>query len=354
MTVQKNTKGKRTMRIAILANDGSPLGVTMKTLYGEDGRVGCGGAEYALLTLCEAWHNVGHEVVLFNIVDPYQSRCDSPFEQRGVEEFDPEEGWDEVIIFRSPNHRSLSFHGHKTWFSTDQYTIGKFDEFAPTVNKIVTISPFHAQYFKREYGIHNTITIDLPVRIDDYAQEIEKVPGRLIFTSVPDRGLPILHAAWPLIKRDAPISTLVITSDYRLWGAGALNEQWRLKFAFDDRVQFLGAIPRRRLIDEEMKAEVLAYPGIYDELFCISVAEAQVAGAFPITSAFGALPTTNMGIVLEGKPTDPKWVQKFVDTVVEVLYREDKSERNNIVRKAMKRFNVKNILDQWDEKVFNG
>lgn len=339
------------MRIAILCNDGSPLGVTMRTLYGEDGRIGCGGAELALLTMCEAWSNDGREVVLFN--DP-TDKYGSPFEQRGKEEFDPEEGWDEIIIFRSPNHRSLSFRGHKTWWSCDQYTVGKFEEFAPTVSKIVTISPFHAKYFQKEYGIRNTTTIDLPVRMDDYSQELEKIPGRLIFTSVPDRGLAILHAAWPLIKRDVPISTLVITSDYRLWGAGALNEQWRLRFAFDDRIQFLGAIPRRRLVEEELKAEVFAYPCNYAELFCIACSEAQVAGAYPITSAEGALPTTNMGIVLNGKVTDPKWVQGFVDHVVEFIYRDDKSERNHLVRKAMERFDVKRIVEEWDTKVFNG
>ena len=54
------------MKIAILANDGSPLGVTMKSVYGDDGRVGIGGGELALLTNCETLHNTGYEVVLFN------------------------------------------------------------------------------------------------------------------------------------------------------------------------------------------------------------------------------------------------------------------------------------------------
>jgi len=338
------------MKIAILCNDGSPLGVTMRSLYGEDGRVGVGGAEYALLTMCEAWHNDGREVVLFN--DP-QDRYGSPFEQRNKVEFDSREDWDELIVFRSPNSRCMSFPGHKTWWSCDQFTVGKFDQFAPCVNSIVTISKFHSEFFKKEYGIYNTTTIDLPVRIDDYAQELEKIPGRVIFTSVPDRGLAVLHAAWPLIKRDAPISTLVITSDYRLWGVAPLNEQWRLKFGFDDRIQYLGAVPRRRLVEEELKAEVFAYPGTYDELFCIACSEAQVAGAFPVTSNFGALPTTNMGIVLNGNPHRPDWVKTFVDTVVELLYREDKSERNYLVTKAIERFNPKRILKEWDDKVFN-
>ena len=40
--------------IHVLANDGSPLGVTEKSIFGEDGRVGVGGAELALLTMCRS------------------------------------------------------------------------------------------------------------------------------------------------------------------------------------------------------------------------------------------------------------------------------------------------------------
>ena len=41
------------------------------------------------------------------------------------------------------------------------------------------------------------------------------------------------------------------------------------------------------------------------ELFCIAVAESQVAGAFPVTSDVGSLGTTNMGRVIHGHPSDP-------------------------------------------------
>ena len=51
--------------IDLLCNDGSPLGVTMKTLYGDDPKqIGVGGAEAALLTMCEAWHDVGHYIII--------------------------------------------------------------------------------------------------------------------------------------------------------------------------------------------------------------------------------------------------------------------------------------------------
>ena len=36
--------------VHIITNDGSPIGVSEASIYGQDGRYGCGGAELALLT----------------------------------------------------------------------------------------------------------------------------------------------------------------------------------------------------------------------------------------------------------------------------------------------------------------
>src|SRR3990167_810434 len=285
------------MKISVLCSDGSPLGITMKDLWGNGQRgIGIGGSEYALLTMCEAWTSTGHEVVLYN-----NPRGDgSPFEQRRVGEFDPNEERDVCIIFRSPNPQGIISKGLRVWWSCDQYTQGSFRDFAPHVDKIVTISPFHTEYFRKTYEIKNAIDIDLPVRVQDFEDVEEvKITDRLIFTSVPDRGLHLLYPMWAEIKLNFPEASLVITSDYRLWGAGSpLNERHRLQWLKAEDVYFKGAICRDELIKEQLKAQLLVYPGMYEELFCIAVAEAQYAGAYPITSFTGALETTNMGSVI--------------------------------------------------------
>jgi len=53
-------------RIDTVRNDGSPIGVTERTMRGEDGRLGVGGAELALLTMCGAWKYYGYDVHLYN------------------------------------------------------------------------------------------------------------------------------------------------------------------------------------------------------------------------------------------------------------------------------------------------
>lgn len=339
------------MKIDILCTDGSPLGVTSKTVWGDEWRIGVGGAELALLTMCEQWTKYGYEVVLYN--DPKEVGV-SPFEQRDINSFDPKAKRDVIITFRSPNPLSLVSNGLKVWWSCDQFTIGNFKNFSVGMDKIVCISEFHAKYFIGEYGIPNTTVIDLPVRLDDYGERSEKIKNRIAFLSVPDRGLESLWRMWKKLKQNIPDASLVITSDYRLWGVSALNEAHRVRWMVQDDVNFLGAVSRKKLIDVELESEYFIYPCTYDELFCISCAEAQCAGMFPITSGIGALSTTNMGEKMYLDMTNPRNDITFVSAVVDWMNDRDKMESNRkiIQEEAKLRFSPTKILADWDKKVF--
>lgn len=344
------------LRIDVICNDGSPLGTHLIDLYGDGGRIGVGGAESALHTMCEAWHMAGHSVRLYN--NPTHSNG-SPYPQYPIDTFIPSEDRDILIVFRSPNKRISNAKGKRIWWSCDQYTVGDFAQFSKKVDRIVTISPFHAQYFRDTYGIENTATIDLPVRIQDYANSPEaageKIPNRMIFCSIPDRGLKVLAQAYPIIKQAVPDASLVITSDYRLWGLPSPNNEQHLRrFIGMDGVKFLGALPRRQMVDEQMKAQVQAYPCIYNELFAIAVAECQVAGAYPITPNIGALGTTNMGTLLGGDATNPHWVKSFADEVINTLKNKDLPEMQmEVQRKAVERFSLERIMKEWDRILYD-
>jgi hypothetical protein len=99
------------MKIDYLTNDGSPLGVSLATLLGNDpNQVGTGGAEAAMLTLCEEWTKAGHQVRLYN--DP-RPGWDSPFEQLPIGAFNSQDNRDVLIVFRSPNLRMIDAKGLK-------------------------------------------------------------------------------------------------------------------------------------------------------------------------------------------------------------------------------------------------
>lgn len=340
------------MRIDLLCNDGSPLGVTSKTIWGDNFRVGTGGAEYGLLTMCEEWTKAGHTVRLYN--DPKEKNA-SPFEQFPVGAFQPNDERDVVIIFRSPNARAIPANGLKVWWSCDQQTVGNFNEFANYVDKIVCISDYHAKYFKDRYGITNTTVIDLPVRLNDFdGLKFDRVKNRLIFTSVPARGLENMLRIYQILKREKPDVSITITSDYRLWGVAPSNEHFRVKWMHQNDVRYLGAIPRKQLLEEQLQADLLVYPCNYDELFCIAVAEAQCAGLYPVTSSIGALEKTNMAKLLFVDANNPACDRLYVDTVLELLSDRNRLEilrAENKVRSRM-RFAPENILSQWQKEIF--
>lgn len=333
------------MKIDIICNDGSPLGVTEQSICGSDGRNGVGGAELAMLTMCRAWHDRGYNVTLYN--DPLGGG--SVFRQRRLNEFRPEDDRDALIIFRSPNTRIEGAKGKKIWWSTDQHTIGDFKDFSKKVDALVGISEFHSQYFKDIYGIRFMKVIDIPVRVWEY-DITHKRKNSCIFTSVPDRGLAQLLPIWGMIVDKVPDATLTITSDWSLWTGYDVTQAvspYRRMWAGMKNVIYKGAVKRDELLKIQSEAEFHLYPGIYPELYCISVAESQVAGALPITSTTGALRTTNrFGHKIDGNPTNPEFMNTFADTVVSLMKLEN---RTDIRTQARNEFGLDRILEQWDE-----
>jgi len=284
------------MKIDVLCGSGSTSGVTLSDLRGNNGRLGVGGSEYALLTFCEALTKRGDEVVIYNS----PKTQDDVIEHRSVASFDKHADRDILIVFREPTRAAIGAKGKRVFWSCDQYTVGDYRDFSRHVDRVVTISPYHEKYFKEKYHIDST-PIDLPVRTWEYDDNIEKVDKRMIFTSVPDRGLDVVIRTFPEISRRVPGASLVVTSDYRLWGsADPHNARFLTRFISMGNVTYLGGVKRERLVEEQKKAQIHYYPfnGQTEELFCVAVAESQVAGVLPITSTDGALETTNMGVLI--------------------------------------------------------
>lgn len=348
---------KRNLTIELLCNDGSPLGVIPPMIDGP----GVGGAELSMMSLMKALASRGHIPIVYN--DPTSPNKYDGVEYRPLSAFNTRSRRDVLIIYRSPNARAVPMLAglRKIWWSTDQFTVGNFTNLSHLVDYCVTISPYHTAYHIDHWDIDkNKIGhIDLGVRVDDYENMPEKIPGRMIYCSVPDRGLMILHAAWPLIKRLAPDASLVITSDYRLWGGGAPgNTAYRLAFAGMDDVTFYGRVPRAELVKMQMEAEVHAYPCSYEELFCISVAECQVAGAMPVTTGAGGLRTTNeFGIIINGNPKLPQFVKTFAEKVAGLVSSDRdfmEARKRSMIIGARQRFDWRVIAEKWEHLFYEG
>ena len=322
-----------------MCSSGSPIGVIPPDVYGK----GVGGAELALISLAETLAARGHSVVVYN--NPRQQGVYAGVRYYDHYHFDIP---DVLILFRTPWVAVEVLPCPTIFWSCDQYTAGDYDvDVFPYVNHTVCISPYHRDYHLTHYKVEKEriSSIDLGVRLQDYEGSVKKVRGRCIYCSVPDRGLPLLNIAWPLIKEKVPWASLAITSDYRLWGVPyAGDEQHRAMWAGMD-VDYKGKIPRDELCQEQMKAQVMTFPCTYEELFCISAAECQVAGAVPVTTTMGALPTTvEVGVKLD--LSSPDFMENFVEETVALLRDDSLQEK---ARATRTRFDWHRIAAEWEE-----
>ena len=341
------------LTIDLFCNDGSPIGIIPGDVHGR----GVGGAELSLVNWSQTMARRGHRIRIYN--DPKETGVHNGVEWLPKRAFVDKEDRDVFVVFRSPNsHIKQARAGIKIHWSHDQHTVGNFArDIFPFVDKIVSSSPYHIAYHKRRYGAEDSKIgcIDQGVVLSEYSEPIERIPGRCIFCSIADRGLEILYAIWPKICRLRPDASLVITADYRLWGAASPgNYQHRMSWLHTPNVLFLGKIPRADLVREQLAAQVHSYPCTYEELFCISVAECLVAGAVSVTSGTGALVTTNeFGVMLPGNVGDVGWQRQFAEYVVKMMDLPDE-ERAAVQKQARARFDWNIICGQWEHLIETG
>jgi glycosyltransferase involved in cell wall biosynthesis len=155
------------------------------------------------------------------------------------------------------------------------------------------------------------------VVLEDYRTD-EKILGRCVYISSPDRGLHLVLKVWPQIKRAVPYATLRIFHHHlKAWIDG-----WRGKVASEIRigpphhdwlvenmlraqyiekalpmlksmgVSYEGPVSRNQMCQELSEAQVLAFPCdtiAFTENFPCSVLEACASGALPVISKCDSL-----------------------------------------------------------------
>lgn len=317
---------------------------------------GVGGSQASLILLSREFAKQGWQTEVYTsteITGTYNG-----VEYHNLSEFNYWDYCDVFVLFRNISQFLPYINADKKIFlSCDQYTSGIWKkEVFPFVDKIVAISPYHMRYMDMVYGpIGDKLTyLDLGVNMEDYEKPEKKIPGKLIFCSVPKRGLAELIPLFNAIKAEVPGVKLYITSDYRLWGLDHPDNK-EFKDMVGDRadIEFLGKVSRKDLVYHQKTAELMVYPCIYEECFCISALECIAAGAIPITTDIGALPTTvaESGIIIKGTPGTYNYGHHFVYHAKRLL--TDKPYAKELRESGMKRikenYNYTTIYNKWIE-----
>ena len=183
------------------------------------------------------------------------------------------------------------------------------------------LSPFMRDSLTAVHAAPGMAVLPPPVALDDYSNAGERRGPVLLYCSVPDRGLYYLKDIFPAIRRRVTNATLVITSDFTLWGKAGARDAFMRFFEGQPGVEYLGHVERSRLVSEQLRARVLAYPCTFEEGFCIAAAECMAAGTVPVTTNAYALTTTvgASGILINGRPRSWFYRRRFVSAASRLL-----------------------------------
>lgn len=166
--------------------------------------------------------------------------------------------------------------------------------FVNSVDRFIYVSNWQLNQFQQRFPIafaDNTVIRNAIEPIEFLEKPNDKI--RLIYTSMPFRGLEVLMMALDIMKRD-DIEVLVYSSNI-IYGKNyyVQNSDWLFHRCKNTPcVKYMGFAMNKAIRKAVQSAHILAYPSIFEETSCLSAIEAGAAGCKIVTTNYGALPET--------------------------------------------------------------
>ena len=249
----------------------------------------------------------------------------------------------------------------------DQPVFLNFDH--NTVDHIVSPSHWAKEQLVRFLKIPKEKISVISNGVSDKFTLSENKTKTLIYTSIPYKGLELLPRIIPLIQQRHPDAKFKIFSSMSLYGniidpyVDLYQELKLLK-----NVEYSAAVDQDKLIKHYQESAFFIHPNIWEETFCVSMAEAMKCGCYPIITNIGALPevaTENFSSIvpLEGTRTTEKYevtdnfINKFAEVCCTALdyFDNDRTTYNQISKSASNHISQKcdweKISKQWEKLI---
>lgn len=323
---------------------------------------GLGGSETAVIRLSEELSKQGRAVTVFSrIVD---TNYFNGVRYRHESRYLPSIHSDLFIAWRSPELIDTAPNASckVLWMHDTDRGEALTPERAEKFDAIVALTNWHKNHLLETYPFLNPDQIHVignGVDIQRFSKDITRNPYRVIYSSSADRGLDvILEHIWPKVIAAIPEAELHI---YYGWeNFDKFMPMYPHLQEFKSRIEQLllqsknvvnhGRISQDRLAEEFQKAAIWLYPTYFDETFCITGVEAQLAGAIPITNSRAALAeTVASGIRIEGDVRDPVVLQEYTEAIINFM-KQDPSSReklHELVKHSAPAQDWAEIAHQW-------
>jgi glycosyltransferase involved in cell wall biosynthesis len=299
---------------------------------------GLAGSQTSYVFLARHLVELGHEVSFFGGGTETVDRGVSYHRRRA---FDPSANWDMVIGARLPTVlRWVPDSAVRVmWAHDTQYGDEITEALAARMDAVVVGSAWAAGRMTEVYPYLTERIRVIPNGVEpSYYSDLSRPRRpRLVYTSAPERGLDVILELWPQIRRQVPRAELAYCypAVYDLWpekypGFRQLYERIA-RLSRQDGVEYLGSLGHKTLAELLCESRVWVGPSwstlrnsVFPETFCLSAAQAQVAGCWVVASRAAALPeTVRVGRLLGEEPGTAAWRSELVEAVVAGLSDEE-------------------------------
>lgn len=180
---------------------------------------------------------------------------------------------------------------------------------------------------------------------------------RLIYTSTPHRGLEILVPVFEhLYKQFDGQIELDVFSSFNIYGwpeRDAPYEELFERCRQHPGINYHGFQPNSVVREALEKAHIFAYPSIWQETFCIALAEAMSAGCLCVHPNLAALPETSGGLTVmyDGNQNPNEHAQVFAHTLAYAIENIRQNDMTPLLRYiksfADTRYSWTNVIYKW-------
>ena len=322
---------------------------------------GLPGSEECVVYGTEELASRGHKVVVY--MNPPQ---DSPWRvETSNPRWIPESAWcseteeyDLVLMWRRTDVDTGRKHGKNVifWPHDSYYRIQKF----PLFDGVFVLSNHHRMQLSQYEGftsIPYTISGNgiLPRQFE--TPGVKTNPYSVGYFSNYARGLEILIAMWPTVRKLFPEATLSICYGRETWNLIPQHRLNRLVSKIEEYksigVTEHGKVGHSELAEIMKSTSIWSYPCTDSgETFCITAAKCQAAGCIPVTTRIGALnetvhPEASCVRLIENVPDAFEYQQLLLDTLSKApsMTEEDRKKYRDFSMK----FVWANCVDKWLE-----
>jgi len=328
---------------------------------------GIGGSETMVVHMAQRLAARGHRVRVFTSTGKHGDGIFDGVEYRqtahlaNVSACDVLVGWRNAELVASPiSAKARLLWVHDVWASNGSHrNLLQGD-------RVLALSEWHRSFVMAHHNLsakHVTQTRN-GIDLSRFDHAVARNPHKAVYSSSPDRALPVLLQVWPEIRKRVPDAELHVFYGFFNWRKIAEQrkdqdqltaidflEKKMVELA-EQGVHYRGKVDQKTLAVEFLSAGVWANPTWFSETSCISAMEAQAAGLRCVTSSIAALNETvaDYGVLLTGDWLSAEYQAQFVEETVRAMTAADgewKWTRAEIQERARRDFGLDALAHDW-------